>query len=253
MRFTRILAVAVLLCAASLAGGARASVTLDFDGLQDFEAVLNYYDGGYGSRGSGPGPDYGISFNSQAWVLLSNEGGGSGNFIKNPSGDSVGLGILGRDVVMSSRSGFVTKLSFWYAALFDPGTATIYDQMHATGNELAHLELPALGYDIDPEDPDAVVVNRWAHVEMYFDGIARSVTFNGEVFIAIDDITLLLYEPLAPPIDDTPLPPGDSATVVMHNPEASSLVMWGLLASGAGAAVVRNRRRGANALIARAA
>lgn len=36
--------------------------TLDFGGLQDTEQVLSYYDGGFGSLGSGPGPDFGITF-----------------------------------------------------------------------------------------------------------------------------------------------------------------------------------------------
>jgi len=35
---------------------------LDFGGLQDGEEVLTYYDGGFGSLGSGPGPNFGITF-----------------------------------------------------------------------------------------------------------------------------------------------------------------------------------------------
>src|SRR5688500_15620137 len=37
-------------------------VTITFEGLQNFEDVRNYYAGGHGSLGSGPGPDYGITF-----------------------------------------------------------------------------------------------------------------------------------------------------------------------------------------------
>ncbi len=52
-----------------LATGAHAAVvTIDFDGLDGgtdllhFERPANFYNGGFGSLGSGPGPDYGITF-----------------------------------------------------------------------------------------------------------------------------------------------------------------------------------------------
>lgn len=63
----RLLAGLILLpwtvCAASITGDAfppGGSVT--FDGLKNGEQVLDYYSGGFGSEGSGPGPDFGISF-----------------------------------------------------------------------------------------------------------------------------------------------------------------------------------------------
>lgn len=59
-RFLSILAgslVPVWLFAAPISG---TSVT--FDGLQNGEPVLTYYDGGFGGFGSGPGPSYGVSF-----------------------------------------------------------------------------------------------------------------------------------------------------------------------------------------------
>ena len=40
---------------------AKAQVVLDFVGLQDDEFVQNFYNGGLGSEGSGPGPNYGIT------------------------------------------------------------------------------------------------------------------------------------------------------------------------------------------------
>src|SRR4051794_6692660 len=47
---------------ASLAGAIPLAIS--FDGLQDGEQVLNFYDGGFGGFGSGPGPFMGISFTS---------------------------------------------------------------------------------------------------------------------------------------------------------------------------------------------
>jgi hypothetical protein len=43
---------------------ASADVTLDFNNLQVGEQVLGYYNGGFGSVGTGPGPMYGITFTS---------------------------------------------------------------------------------------------------------------------------------------------------------------------------------------------
>jgi len=37
---------------------------LDFNNLQIGEEVLGYYDGGFGSLGTGPGPNLGITFTS---------------------------------------------------------------------------------------------------------------------------------------------------------------------------------------------
>lgn len=38
--------------------------TLDVSQLQIGEEVLGYFDGGFGSLGSGPGPNFGITFTS---------------------------------------------------------------------------------------------------------------------------------------------------------------------------------------------
>ena len=38
------------------------AVTLNFEGLKNAETVSNYYNGGQGGKGSGPGPNYGITF-----------------------------------------------------------------------------------------------------------------------------------------------------------------------------------------------
>ena len=51
------------LCAASITSDALVpGASLTFDGLKNGEQVLDYYAGGFGSEGSGPGPGFGISF-----------------------------------------------------------------------------------------------------------------------------------------------------------------------------------------------
>ena len=57
---------AAIACIAAflIAGDAQAGVVLDFVGLDalNLEHPQNYYAGGFGSLGSGPGPDYGVTF-----------------------------------------------------------------------------------------------------------------------------------------------------------------------------------------------
>eukprot|EP01125_Pyxidicula_operculata_P004764 TRINITY_DN177_c0_g1_i1.p1 TRINITY_DN177_c0_g1~~TRINITY_DN177_c0_g1_i1.p1 ORF type:complete len:864 (+),score=256.40 TRINITY_DN177_c0_g1_i1:474-3065(+) len=58
---TKIYLFLVLFVATSLATSGR-RIKLDFSGLQPGEAVVDYFNGGFGSMGSGPGPKYGIRF-----------------------------------------------------------------------------------------------------------------------------------------------------------------------------------------------
>jgi hypothetical protein len=55
------LAVSLLLPAVALAGPIS-NDSLHFDGLHVGEQVLNFYNGGFGGSGSGPGPNIGVSF-----------------------------------------------------------------------------------------------------------------------------------------------------------------------------------------------
>jgi len=49
------------------ASTANSKTALTFAGPQDQEPILNYYNGGLRGSGSGPSPNYGITF----WALLS--------------------------------------------------------------------------------------------------------------------------------------------------------------------------------------
>jgi hypothetical protein len=53
---------AIALALFSIAAAKADTVSLNFAGLQDTELVNNYYNGGSGSAGSGPGPNYGSLF-----------------------------------------------------------------------------------------------------------------------------------------------------------------------------------------------
>ena len=51
-----------------------APVVLDFEGLQDQEQILDFYNGGTGSAGSSSGMDYDIVFGSGALALIDSDG-----------------------------------------------------------------------------------------------------------------------------------------------------------------------------------
>src|SRR5216684_8849886 len=59
---------------------------LTFEGLKDNEPINNYYNGGFGNNGSGPGPNYGITFGPDALAIISELSGGSAHTSGNPSG-----------------------------------------------------------------------------------------------------------------------------------------------------------------------
>jgi hypothetical protein len=177
------LAGALLLLAAS---AAQATVlVIDFEGLADFESVDEYYNGGFGGDGSGPGLDWGIGF-SNSLAIKSIETGFSGNFTNAPSGNTILFFRSGTASTMNVADGFSTGFSFFYTSINQSGSVNVWDGLNGTGNLLASLELTALG---GCQHPRAFC--NWAPVGVAFDGIARSVEFGGVAdFIGFDDITL---------------------------------------------------------------
>lgn len=111
-----------------------------FGGLKNLEFVNNYYNGGTGSMGSGPGKDLQLAFTSNAQAIVSANKGGSGNFINNPGGYPVMFFASGSSVTLNANAGVSTALWFTYSAL-QSGTATIYDGPNGTGNILASATL----------------------------------------------------------------------------------------------------------------
>ena len=95
--------------------GAQADTTvvLDFEGVADLEPILDFYDGGFGGFGSGPGPDYGITFGPDARALIDSDDGGSGNISNEPSANTVSFFLTGPGVVMNVENGFTTGVTFF--------------------------------------------------------------------------------------------------------------------------------------------
>jgi hypothetical protein len=166
-------------------------VTLGFVGLQNLEPIDNYYDGGYGGFGSGPGPNYGITFGSDSLAIISEADGGTGNFQGAPT-DTVAFFLSGPGDIMNVSSGFTTGFSFFYSAILYGGTVNVYSGLNDTGTLLASLSLPTTPSEPGTSGcPGGEQYCPWVPTGVTFSGVAESVNFGGTAnYIGFDDITL---------------------------------------------------------------
>ncbi len=177
-----------------LIGSASADIIiLNFEGLQNNEGVLSYYNGGLGSLGSGPGPSDGVTFTSNGNAYISDQDGGTGGFAGNPSGDTAFAFVNdGNPAIMDVAAGFTTGFSFYYSAINSTGPIDIYSGLDDTGTLLATFTPPTTpsGHGSNP----ACVNDSFCPFFAYgvsFSGTAMSVDFTGtENVVAFDDINL---------------------------------------------------------------
>jgi PEP-CTERM motif len=189
-------------------GSAGAAViVLDFEGLQDLEAVQEFYNGGTGSNGSGPGANFGASFSPDALAIIDADAGGTGNFGGEPSPSTI-LFFLSNTAVLNFAAGFDTGFSFFYSAINNPGGIDVYDGVDKTGSLLAHLDLPTTPFNGAP-DPTGQF-SPFFPVGVAFAGTAKSIDFGGTANqIGFDNITF------------------GAATPVGQVPEPSALFLLG--------------------------
>lgn len=175
-----------VLAFACLGHSARAQ-TLTFEGLQDFEAVGNYYSGQLGGNGSGPGPNFGVSFSPSALALISVDSGGSGDFGGNPSGNTALFFLTDTAYTMDVSTGFAGTFSVFYSSPSVPGTISLYSGLDATGSLLGTLGLattPFMGDGMHAYSP-------FVFASLAFTGVAKSVDFGSSAnLFAYDDIAI---------------------------------------------------------------
>jgi hypothetical protein len=166
-----------------------AAIVLDFEGLGDQEAVNTFYAGGTGGSGSGPGPNFGVTFSTNSLSIIDADAGGSGNFGGEPSPDTILFFLTGAAATMNVPAGFTTGFSFFYSAISNPGVIRVYDGADATGNLLATLDLPLTPNNGAPDPSGAF--SPLVPIGVTFTGTARSVDFGGTVNqVGFDNITL---------------------------------------------------------------
>jgi MYXO-CTERM domain-containing protein len=171
--------VLALLGVAGLAAAANANIiTLDFEGLGNQEAIQNYYDGGLGGNGSGPGTNFGVQFVGNTLAIIDQDSGGTGNFANEPTSKTIMFFLTGNATIMNVPAGFITAFSLFYTSITATGAYEIYDGLNGTGNLLATDVLMPLGTTAGGGDPNGAF-NRWALKGTAFNGTAKSVVFGG--------------------------------------------------------------------------
>jgi len=226
MRLSRLMLGAAF--AAGLAGAASAApVVIGFDGLDGVngEAPGQYYSGGQGGLGSGPGANYGVTFSGDAVVVCSlgfacddpDRAGPTdvlrfldprAAFAPDPDPDAPS--------VMNVAGGFTGELSLLYANAAESSTLRIWSGVGGTGSLLASLRLGSTCGDGACD---------FLRISQAFAGTAHSVEFvNFDFRLAgVDDIALTL---------------ADGGTGAVPEPSA-----WALAILGFGLAGARLRRR----------
>jgi hypothetical protein len=217
-------AFAFALAAVIMVPPAQAATVLTFEDLGNLEPVVGFYNGqlANGGIGSGPGPNFGITFSANALAIIDSDAGGTGNFGGEPS-SSTGLFFMdGAAATMNVAGGFDTGFSFFYSSVNVPGSINVWDGLDGTGNLLASLVLAVtpLGGAMDPTGDYGPFVP----IGVAFNGIAKSVDFGGTINqIVFDDITI------------GSVTPGPDRSV----PQPGSLIL--LVAGALGAGVIRRQ------------
>ena len=219
-----LIGLALVAATATMSAAQAAPFVLTFEGLGDLEPVGDFYNGGLGGNGSGPGPNLGVTFSSNSLAIIDADAGGSGNFGGEPTPDTVLFFLTGPAAIMNYAAGFTDGFSFFYSAINNPGFIRVYDGLDGTGNLLAQLDLPLTPSNGAPDPSGAF--SPLLPVGVGFQGVARSIDFGGTVNqIGFDNITFGRDAPCT----------GPSCQV----PEPGSLALLGLGLVG----IVGSRRR----------
>lgn len=175
----------------SVCAFANSGELLNFNGLQNGQQVLNFYNG----SGLPATPNYGVTFSSNFFGLISAYNGGSGNFLSTPTTTPaiwIGNAATGAPAtgVMNVANGFTGGINFFFTAGFangQTGTVTVWSGANGTGTVLATITLG----NNDGSCGIFPAYCNWSNVGATFTGTAHSVTFSGPANeLGLADITI---------------------------------------------------------------
>jgi hypothetical protein len=200
----------ILLFAIAIPAAAQTKGAVTFGGLKNLEFVNDYYNGGQGSLGSGPGKNFHLQFTSNAQAIVQAAKGGSGNFINDPGNFPVMFFQTGSSVVATATDGVNVALWFFYSAI-QPGTATVYDGPNGTGNILTSITLT-------PNDAGCTTYKLcvWSAVGVPLTTPAGSIRFSGNAnFLAIGTVHLGQALPTSTTFTSSPNPSSQGQPVTL--------------------------------------
>lgn len=206
-------AAAAVVATVAIAGAASAApIVLKFEDIapsypsSNDTLVQDFYNGGTSSAGTS-GTDFGVEFSSNALAICLNTTGVTcSNTSRGGQGDPTsqrgGLFFLsGNETFMNVAAGFDTGFSFFYSAIGQGGSVSVFDGLGGSGNLLATLNLPTT-----PSQCTGYNAGFCPFVAsgISFNGIAKSVSFAGAANqIVFDDVTFGSATPNPPAV---PLP-----------------------------------------------
>ena len=114
--------------------GANATIVLDFNTLQVGEQVLGYYNGGLGSMGTGPGPNFGITFTNNFVTVADGVFG--------PPPPLRAEGLTSGSGTMDVIAGFSGVISFYYKNSGAVGAVNLYSGLDGSGILVGTFPLP---------------------------------------------------------------------------------------------------------------
>lgn len=170
-----------------------AVIVLNFDALNGGanEGPLNYYNGGLGSAGTGPGPNDGVVFSSNSITGIEQPfANANTNSAGSPSGPNILFFLSGGADTIDVAAGFTTGFSFYYSAVNSPGLINVYSGLNDTGTLLASLVLPTTPNGTGNPACFGTAFCPYVPIGVTFAGTAMSVDFGGTANqIGFDDIT----------------------------------------------------------------
>lgn len=165
-------------------GSTYQPITIDFEGVNSFDSIGDYYNGGTDNVGNS-GTNHGVSF-TPAVMGLANDSVGT-YFLNAPSPMNV-MFATDDTAFMNVALGFVNAASFYYSSTTSaPNAIQIFSDLNGTGSVLGSF---SLNQNTAQNCPGATYCN-FEKTTVMFSGLAKSISFGGNNGnVAFDDVTI---------------------------------------------------------------
>ena len=153
-------------------------VQLQFIGLQQSENVLAFYDAGFGSSGSGPGPNYGTNFSAGSRTYYTYNG-------SNEPNPGVVATVNSNEMTLNFDYN-IQAISFVYSSTVN-AQIQAYSGLDGTGNVVG-----SWSFSPNTSGPSGNTYNTWTPSSSAWTVGARSIRFTGSAnYWGLDNITFV--------------------------------------------------------------